>query len=524
MPPSPMVVDFLSRRRAPRLLAGFVIAIGVLGTGFRVATPGALAAGGPETRIDLGGGVGMEFVRIEPGSFQQGSREGDPQGGKDEIPRTVTLTRSFYLGKFPVTRGQFARFVSEAHYRTEAEAGPSGGFGWDGAKLTQRADFNWKNPGFPQTDAHPVTLVTYNDAQAFLKWLSRKAGHAFVLPSEAQWEYACRAGSTTAYANGNEAARVADIAWFRANAGMSTHPVGDKPLNAWNLGDLPGNVWQWCEDWYAPYSDGTVQDPLQKQPNLSDKPRRVLRGGSWLRPASDLRSAARYRNDPASRNADNGFRVMSFDDLTAAPAAAAASAPPKPAPLVESPGRVESDHIEPIFPAGMEAAAVSSHLPVPHHDVMHLLLKTVIIGAFFLVILVVLIAIVRALTRGGGTSVSPGNMASTSSGPVRTRVVDDGFWIESPGLPAGSVVDCRYVVNGNPMDSAVTFQGASGGQFVFTGSRPSSVSIVVRPMGGISGSPLGRAGGLMSDYLPASSPPILPDPEPPHFRNHPPAY
>jgi sulfatase modifying factor 1 len=143
MPRSPMVVDPLSRRRTLRLLPGIAIAVGVAHIWLRVASPCAFAASGPEARVDLGGGVDMAFVRIEPGTFQQGSREGDPQGGKDESPRTVTLTRSFYLGKFPVTRGQFARFVSEAHYRTEAEAGPSGGFGWDGAKLIQRADFTW---------------------------------------------------------------------------------------------------------------------------------------------------------------------------------------------------------------------------------------------------------------------------------------------------------------------------------------------------------------------------------------------
>ena len=114
-------------------------------------------------------------------------------------------------------------------------------------------------------------------------------------------------------------------------------------------------------------------------------------------------------------------------------------------------------------------------------------------------------------------------MASTFTGPVRTRVVDDGFWIESSGLPVGSVIDCRYTAGGQSVENSVTFQGGSSGQFVFTGSRPGNVSIVVRPTGGgISGSPLGRAAGLMSDYT-TPIPPVTPPPQPSRYRN-PPAY
>ncbi len=172
-------------------------------------------------RVDLGGGQTLEAVRIAPGRFQQGSPADEAGRGADETQRNVTLTRAFFLGKYPVTRGQFARFVSESGYRTEAEIGPSGGFGWDGAKLTQRKDFTWKNPGFAQTDTHPVTVVTCKDADAFLRWLSRKSGRTFALPGEAQWEYAARSGGAPAL-----------DAWHKDNSGNSTHPVGEKAVNA----------------------------------------------------------------------------------------------------------------------------------------------------------------------------------------------------------------------------------------------------------------------------------------------------
>ncbi len=480
----------------------------------------ASSSGAETQQIDLGGGVSIELVRVEPGSFQQGSPATEPKRGSDETSRTVTLTRPFLLGKYPVTRGAFARFVEETRYRTEAEKGTSGGYGWDGAKLVQRRDFTWKNPGFPQTDAHPVTLVTYADARAFLTWLSRKSSRTFSLPSEAQWEYACRAGSTTAFPNGDAPEPIGDIAWLRANTPDGTQPVGMKPLNAWGLGDLPGHVWQWCEDWYAPYPDGPATDPLQKQSNLSDKPRRVLRGGSWLRDAAALRSAARYRNDPASRNADNGFRVMTRD---LAPVVPLPAIPPPSAAPTQSP-MLERDRVVP------KDAAIRPHEDIDHSNhrppvesrkspILGLLLG----GGAFLVI----VAIIRAFSRRGATGVTPGDMASTSTGPVRTRIVDDGFWIESASLPAGSVVECRYVVNGQQASSNVAFQGGGAGQFVFTGGRPSSVSIAVLPGGGptrsIGGSRLGRAAGLFGETLGdihvRSS-----DDDRPRNHGHPPAY
>ena len=454
-------------------------------------------------RIDLGGGQTLEAVRIEPGSFQQGSPADEAGRGADETQRKVTLTRPFFLGKYPVTRGQFARFVEETRCRTEAEGGPSGGFGWDGAKLTQRKDFTWKNPGFAQTGAHPVTIVSCKDADAFLRWLSRKSGRAFALPSEAQWEYAARAGGAPA-----------PDAWHKDNSGNSTHPAGEKSANAWGLGDMLGNVWEWCEDWYAPYDAADASDPIQRNANLSDKPRRVLRGGSWLREPKFCRPAARYRNDAASRNADNGFRVMTFDleARTVAPPAASAQPP------------VNLEATEPAAPAPASssvhpAPALGRNIPDGPRFEFSVMPVYLFCGLIVFCVLFVIMVITMAFAKrrraisGSSGSGLPGT-SGMSGQPLRVRIGEDGFWIVGDGVSAGTPVSCRYTVNGNSQTINVRYEPGPQGQFVFTGSRPSNVSVTTNSGGSTTSRRLGNAIGMGSGIA---------DDDPP-FRGHPPAY
>jgi formylglycine-generating enzyme len=192
--------------------------------------------------VDLGQGVKLELVLVPKGGFQQGSPPNEPGRKEDETQRAVTLTADFYLGKYPVTVGQFRRFVGETKYRSEAESGRSGGFGFDGKQLVQRPDFTWRNPGFPQTDEHPVTVVSMADANAFCTWLSRKVQRTATLPTEAQWEYACRAGTTTGYYSGPAESDLQRIGWYEGNSAGGTHPVGQKEANRLGLYDMCGQV------------------------------------------------------------------------------------------------------------------------------------------------------------------------------------------------------------------------------------------------------------------------------------------
>ena len=275
---------------------------------FAAAFATRCADGDARIMFDLGGNVALECVAIPAGTYKQGSPVNEAGRNPDESLHEVHIKRDFQMSKYPVTVGQFARFVADTNFRTEAETGPSGGYGYDGKTLTQKKEYTWRNPGFKQTDAHPVGLVSWFDAQAFCDWLAKKTGKKIKLPTEAQWEYACRAKTETRFYSGDKDDDAEDIAWFVRNSQGATHPVGAKKPNDFGLFDMSGNVFQWCRDNYNPYRD---TDDDQPGPDVMEgRSRRVLRGGSFLRDAKNCRSAARYRNDARSRNADNGFRII----------------------------------------------------------------------------------------------------------------------------------------------------------------------------------------------------------------------
>jgi formylglycine-generating enzyme required for sulfatase activity len=277
--------------------------------------------------LDLGGGVKMEFVRVPKGKFKMGSPEDEKGRDKDEELHDVEITHDFYLGKYHVTRGQFRAFVQDSGYETEAEKDGKGGWGWNPDKeaFEQNKDYNWKNVGFEQGEDHPVLCVSWNDAEAFSKWLSRKTGKAVRLPTEAEWEYACRAGSTTRFSSGDDPetlARVGNVAdgtaktkfkdWdtIEAEDGyVFTAPAGKFAANRFGLHDMHGNAWQWCADWYGPYGDLPRENPLRAE-SVNDKEGRVLRGGSWTNGPVFCRAAGRRGwLAPSSRDYRLGFRV-----------------------------------------------------------------------------------------------------------------------------------------------------------------------------------------------------------------------
>jgi formylglycine-generating enzyme required for sulfatase activity len=219
----------------------------------------------------------MEFVLIPAEEFQMGSN--DTQAFANEQPvHTVRLTKPFYLGTYEVTQAQW-----------EAVMG--------------------NNPShFKGDSALPVESVSWQDAQEFIRRLNaRERGTAFYrLPTEAEWEYAARAGSTTAYSFGNSAGDLGRYAWHEANAGENTHPVGQLQPNAWGLYDMHGNVWEWVQDWYGNYSHGTAVDPA----GPSSGSARVNRGGGWDSDARACRSALRIDGAPGFRFGSLGVRLL----------------------------------------------------------------------------------------------------------------------------------------------------------------------------------------------------------------------
>jgi formylglycine-generating enzyme required for sulfatase activity len=277
--------------------------------------------------------IGMKLVLIPAGKFMMGSPDSDKNQERGEGPQhRVRITKPFYMGIHHVTVGQFRKFVTDAGYKTEAEETGRGGYGSfeeDGNVFAPNAKYNWRNPGFPQSDDHPVVEVSWNDAVAFCEWLSRKEGKTYCLPTEAQWEYACRAGTTTQYWCGDDPeglAQVANVAdatlrmkfphrilpTITASDGYAfPSPVGSFKPNPFGLYDMHGNAFQWCSDWFdAKYYDKSASVfPTEDPVGASSGDERVVRGGSCDCVPNRTRSAFRYGIGQGFRCDVIGFRV-----------------------------------------------------------------------------------------------------------------------------------------------------------------------------------------------------------------------
>jgi formylglycine-generating enzyme len=433
----------------------------------------------PTLSIDLGKGVTLDMVLIKKGQFQQGSPSSEGGRGNDERQRTVRLTKDFYMGKYPVTVAQFRRFVEATGYTTEAERGTSGGFGLVGEKLVQRKEFNWKSPGYALKDDCPVTIITYDDAFAFAFWLNDKTKRKCTLPSEAQWEYACRAGTTTQFYSGAGETDLQAIGWYADNSDKSAQPVGKKRPNAFGLFDMSGNVFQWCRDWYGPY-DGDATDPLQARSDLMkpDKARRVQRGGSWLKAAHFCRSAARYRSDPASRNPDNGFRVaIELQDD--------AAMNDGPIPHYARPTTTEQSWCAKLtrLTGQIDDASVVPAADVPQPRIVKAEFFTILI---VIIIAIVVIQLIKAMTSSQNRPQFPPDqrqwpqpLPGSGGGGMRVHIepAADGFWIDPIGYPVGSVIHYRYQVFGEPRHSTAMIE-TGGRQFIYTGDSPADLVVM----------------------------------------------
>ncbi|MBN2314866.1 MAG: formylglycine-generating enzyme family protein [Sedimentisphaerales bacterium] len=227
-------------------------------------------------KIDLGNNTDIEFILIPAGEFDMGSSFLEKARSNDEGPvRRVKISKPFYIGRYEVTQAQWKAVTGHAL------------------------------SSFKGID-RPVDGVSWPKAVNFCQRLSERELETFRLPTEAEWEYTCRAGTKTAYSFGDDSSYLAQCAWFNNNSEHGTHPVGQKEPNAFGLHDMHGNVWEWCIDRYDSYDADSIVDPT----GPSNGGARILRGGSWFCTPGPCRSANRGWNIPEARDDDVGFRIV----------------------------------------------------------------------------------------------------------------------------------------------------------------------------------------------------------------------
>jgi formylglycine-generating enzyme required for sulfatase activity len=227
--------------------------------------------------------IGMEFILIPSGSFLMGADKNVENAFGNETPQhQVTISQPFYLGKYEVTQREWTAVM--------------GG-----------------NPSEFKGESNPVENVSWDNVQTFIQRLNQKEGtNKYRLPTDAEWEYAARARTTSQYSFGDNADSLEQYAWYSRNSGGKTHPVGQKEPNPWGLHDMHGNVWEWGQDWYdkSYYAQSPASDPHGPSEGLI----RVLRGGGWLDGARYQRSTYRYGQPPGMRMSYFGFRLAFSPD------------------------------------------------------------------------------------------------------------------------------------------------------------------------------------------------------------------
>lgn len=239
---------------------------------------------------NLGKGVTLEIVAIPAGSFMMGAPENEKDSQDRELPQHRVSVPAFLMGKYPVTQAQWRAVAGFPQVQQALDPDPSSFKG----------------------DNRPVEQVSWLEAVEFCARLSNHTKRKYRLSSEAEWEYACRAGTTTAYSFGNDVAQLENHAWYDKNSGGKTHPVGQKPSNAFGLYDMHGNVWEWCDDdWHENY-EGAPTDGRARIYNNDNRYQgdKLLRGGSWIDDARHCRSACRYGNVARFQYCSYGFRVV----------------------------------------------------------------------------------------------------------------------------------------------------------------------------------------------------------------------
>lgn len=258
---------------------------------FRSAAASDKKAIVPKAGDVLENSLGMELAYCPAGEFRMGSAVADESASNDEVPQSrVILTQGFYLGRTEVTQGQWKAVMD-----TEP---------WKGKKRVREGA------------NYPATYLTWQDAVSFCEALSKKEGRTYQLPTEAQWEYACRAGTTTRYSFGDDATDLKDFAWWGAHAMGNTaaepyaHQVGQKKANPWGLHDMHGNIVEWCQDSYDEAAYAERRDPIKDPVVTTAGAWKIARGGSWNYYAGPARSAARQGKKPSALNSFTGFRVV----------------------------------------------------------------------------------------------------------------------------------------------------------------------------------------------------------------------